>query len=329
MSDEESSFRTRLKEIYDQAIAPRRHNIIKGLALFLIVGTLFMAFTDTVDIISRAGGGGGGGGGGFGGGGSGGDLTFEEGVVVCVGTFIFVGIVVLWAAIDQKRMEARRKLKQSQIEQALEVLGQKDPAWRREKLHQFATNLFLMFQQAWSNKDRETLQMLMTVKLYNEWKVMLDKMDRHRQRNVMEEVEVIDLEIVDLADYTDDEMDTFTARIKASAVDYTVDERGRIVTPEWKDNQTANTTKSSESFTEYWTFIRVTDTWILKSVDQSYSERRFIKRPPVLKDQKYDLEADDAKEAKDDPVRDADKPSNEGSREHDTIDSSGDGEPDE
>ena len=96
------------------------------------------------------------------------------------------------------------------------------------------------------------LRGMLTPAIFSEWNIMLNAMDYHHQRNVVEKVNVKQIELVDVRDYTNDERDQFTAKITASFVDYTIDEQtGRWAYPRWKQCVDPNQFRSRSTFTEF------------------------------------------------------------------------------
>ena len=83
---------------------------------------------------------------------------------------------------------------------------------------------------------------------------------QHRQ-NVLEEINLIETDIVDVEDFSDNRKDQFWVYVKGSMSDYTIDDRtGSIVSGDKK-----------AEFTELWKFLRIGDTWVLDEIDQKVS----------------------------------------------------------
>lgn len=157
-----------------------------------------------------------------------------------------------------------------------------------EKLMEFTKDTFLQLQDAWSNKDREIMQGMLTPSIWTDWKKMMDAMDKFHQRNLIKDVLIHEILLVDIRDYTDDEEDRFTAKITASAVDYSIDEvSGKWASPRWKNNVDPNITMQRSTFTEFWTFQWKGKGCKLIQIDQDGFGSRYSGVANVLKDEKY------------------------------------------
>ena len=89
-------------------------------------------------------------------------------------------------------------------------------------------------------------------------------------------------------DHTDDEEDRFTARITASAVDYTIDEgTGKWAFPRWKPEVDPNRSMQRSTFTEFWTFQWKGKGCKLIRIDQKGAGSRYSGMKNVLQDEKY------------------------------------------
>lgn len=200
-----------------------------------------------------------------------------------------------------KELDRKRWHKIAQVDEALERLVERDPIWDKMALAQFVEHLFLRFQEAWTENDREFLALLMNTELYERWEELLDRMEREDQRNRIEEARIVELQFIDLYDHTDDSLDSFTAKIVARVVDYTVNQKGSIVKPQWRTDQEANYEKKSTIVVEHWSFIRRGITWILKDV--TYSDKQFLGMDVVMSDTKY--KTGKMREEKDDQDKEA------------------------
>jgi len=180
-----------------------------------------------------------------------------------------------------------RRKKVEQVNRALLKIERYDPHWNQEYLMEFVEWAFIVIQDAWSRKDRKKLRELLMDGVYRKWKPMLDRMDRYGQRNIMKHLRVRKIQIIDVKDYTDDQQDRFTVRIRATAVDYTIDRNGKWTVPKWKPGLDPNRLKLTKTLVELWTFQRDGEEWKLGKVDQTGSELNYTKPDPVLKDRKY------------------------------------------
>ena len=84
------------------------------------------------------------------------------------------------------------------------------------------------------------------------------------------------------------EEDRFTAKITASAVDYSIDEvSGKWASPRWKNNVDPNITMQRSTFTEFWTFQWKGKGCKLMEIWGKAVEQAIVEDPIVLKDWRY------------------------------------------
>ncbi|MCK4613629.1 MAG: TIM44-like domain-containing protein [Thermoplasmata archaeon] len=184
-------------------------------------------------------------------------------------------------------MNYKLKRKLDQVDKALQIIGKNDPIWRKNYLLIIARHAFRKIQRAWSEKDRGALRALLTKDLCIKWEALLDKMDEVGQRNIVDRITIEEVLMIDVKDFTNDDLDRFTARIKASAVRYTVDTKNEWEEPKWDDDADPNPGMESKEFIEFWTFQRHGDSWRLTNVEKEWKEGDYTDTGPVLKDEKY------------------------------------------
>jgi predicted lipid-binding transport protein (Tim44 family) len=105
--------------------------------------------------------------------------------------------------------------------------------------------IFLALQQAWTEGRWERARAYQTDHLYQSHRYWMDRYRRFGMRNLLEQVEVLEVQLVKLT--ADAFYEAATVRIKARMVDYTVDRDGTVV---------GGHKTRPRTFTEYWTFIR-------------------------------------------------------------------------
>ena len=105
--------------------------------------------------------------------------------------------------------------------------------------------IFLQLQQAWTEGRWENARAFQTDHLYQSHRYWMDRYRQFGLRNVLEQVEVLEVTLVKLT--ADAFYEAATLRIKARMIDYTVDKSGAVV---------GGHKTRKRTFTEYWTFIR-------------------------------------------------------------------------
>ena len=216
-------------------------------------------------LYGRAGGGGGSGGGGGGGGyrhssgSSGGDGTFE--LVLIIAMVIF-GILCAIMAIYR---QIRKVAKINSINKLLKTISLKELGWNPLKIEKYVRKNFLDIQRAWGDNDLVRLNETIHPDLYPSWSDQINEFKSNGQRNAMDKIRVRGIKFIDIKNFKDDEKDEFTVEIKAHARDRTIDSSGKTI-------------KSiTSNFSEFWTFEREGEEWLLREVHQRSSMKEFLK----------------------------------------------------
>ena len=115
----------------------------------------------------------------------------------------------------------------------------------------------------------------------------MNKLDDVGQVNVIEDLNVKEILLVDVQDFTNDEFDRFSARVRYSAVNFTKNFRDKWEEPKWGEDVDPNPEMESKEYTEFWTFVRSGDTWKLNRIEKEWKEWNYINSDPVLEDEKY------------------------------------------
>lgn len=150
------------------------------------------------------------------------------------------------------------KVKQSKlVKSALSGAASKDAAWDEATLTEFATKTFMRYQQDWSKLDSEAMKAYMTPQYHEHAALLLRILQESGRRNLVEDVQVVNADIVSLSDAPNNNEDTFTIGFEARAHDKLVRALDDHVL--FTDNN---------AFVEYWTFNRSGNTWLLNSISQ-------------------------------------------------------------
>jgi hypothetical protein len=154
------------------------------------------------------------------------------------------------------------KIKQSPlVKKALAGAAAKDAAWDEDKLLTYAKNTFIQYQKDWSVFNTDNMKAYLTDRyLMHAWLLMtiLHQMGR---RNAVSNVSIAEAQIVTLHDSDMNDQDQFTVGFTASAHDELIETATDKVL--FTDNNT---------FTEYWTFKRNGNNWLLDTIGQSTAD---------------------------------------------------------
>lgn len=204
----------------------------------------------TVTAFARAGSGGGGGGGGFGGGGhyygrdgGGGGAWFG---IASLAASILSGVYYYFI-----RFANRKKAKEI-------MASSKDEHWRNEYLCEHTRKMFFAIQDAWMQRSLEAIADKVTYNFYLKHNPILEAMIANNEQNIVENIDIKSIEIIGCHDYLDDDLDVFTAEIKGTLLDYTIDVPSGEVTE--------NSWKREESFCDLFIFARSEGEWVLRDI---------------------------------------------------------------
>ena len=115
---------------------------------------------------------------------------------------------------------------------------------------------FLATYAAWSKGDWRKARHLVSDRLYESNGFWMDEYSRLGWRNILENIDIQKIEIarIDLDKF----YDSLTVRVFASCLDYTIDNKSKVI---------GGTVKKPRQFSEYWTFIRTAG---VKKIDNEY-----------------------------------------------------------
>jgi hypothetical protein len=188
------------------------------------------------------------GGGGGGGGGKGGWLNI-----------ILLPFLIVYSAILTYQVRA----KSAACKDLLARLEKLDPAWDLDSIRHRVDEVFFKVQQAWMERNQDLAKDYMSSALYQKHKLQTDQLIAQNRKNVLENINLIEVRIVDVEDFVDNKKDRFWAHIEGSMIDYTIDDT--------TDRVLSGDRSKAESFTELWKFVRAANTWVLDEIDQKVS----------------------------------------------------------
>lgn len=197
----------------------------------------------------------GGGHGGFGGGGHG-DVHSTIWGFIIFGGFVLFGLfatttatLLLWKSNISKKI--------------LSKIISTDSFWDFEGMQLNARRTFYNIQDAWENRDIDSVKNNITPELHDKYKVMLSEMTSRNEKNIISQIDITETKIIGSQDYKDDSKDRYVAYIKGTILDYTInDKTGEII---------KNPSKEIEEFSDTYHFIREGKRWILEHIDNNVS----------------------------------------------------------
>jgi predicted lipid-binding transport protein (Tim44 family) len=152
--------------------------------------------------------------------------------------------------------------KSEACKELLAKLQKLDPVWDLDAIRRRVSEVFFKVQEAWMERDQNLAKDCMSKAIFDKHKMQTDELIAQHRRNVLEDINLIETEIVDVEDFADNKRDRFWVYLNGSMRDFMADDRTRDIVS-GKD--------TPEKFTELWKFIRAGDTWVLDEIDQTVS----------------------------------------------------------
>jgi len=181
--------------------------------------------------------------------------------VIWRGFGLFVGMAAL-AGMAGGLYNLLSKLKQSkQTQEELAAASADDAAWSEERLVEHAKRVFMQYQKDWSNLNATGMQSYLTPRYYAHASLLVYVLRSMGRRDNIQNVKIREAVITGVNNDADDSRDAFTIGFTAQAED-----------------QLVNTTTDQEiftdrnAFTEYWTFRRSGNTWLLDGISQATAD---------------------------------------------------------
>jgi predicted lipid-binding transport protein (Tim44 family) len=135
-----------------------------------------------------------------------------------------------------------------------------DRSFTPEQFTKTAQDLFFKIQGAWNKQDMATLRGLCGGELMKSWEDEIARLKARGQKNRMDNIALRQSEITEA--WTENGEDFITVRLFANLLDYTVDDKGAVV---------SGSDANSVEFEEFWTFNRPVgpNAWKLTAVQQA------------------------------------------------------------
>ncbi len=207
-------------------------------ALLTLVIFLWLAIVENA--WARAGGGGGGG---------------RGGILSLIALPFFIIYSAILTHQVRKKSKACREL--------LARLEKLDPAWDADAIGHRVNEVFFKVQQAWMARDQTLAKDCMSDAIFQKHKLQTDHLIEEHRKNVLENINLTQVNIVDVEDFVDNRKDRFWAELEGSMIDYTIDDTN--------DRLVSGNSIKAESFTELWKFVRAGNRWVLDEIDQKVS----------------------------------------------------------
>ena len=135
-----------------------------------------------------------------------------------------------------------------------------DRSFTPEQFTKTSQDLFFKIQGAWNKQDVATLRGLCGGELMKSWDEEIAQLKARGQKNRLDNIALRQSEITEV--WTESGEDFITVRLHANLLDYTVDEKGAVV---------SGSDANAVEFEEFWTFSRPVgpNAWKLTAVQQA------------------------------------------------------------
>ncbi|MBF0519603.1 MAG: Tim44 domain-containing protein, partial [Nitrospirae bacterium] len=155
--------------------------------------------------------------------------------------------------------EPRNQIEAMDSVTGLRDIKQFDPRFDEYQFIEAVSNFFFKLQDAWSKRNLEPVKIMMMPEIYVTFNSDVQKMKADGEINKIENISLKQVVITEA--WQEKGKDFVTVEISANLIDYTTDESGKLI-----DGDNVNPTR----FTEYWTFVRDTNTndWKFTAIQQ-------------------------------------------------------------
>jgi hypothetical protein len=140
----------------------------------------------------------------------------------------------------------------------VKLAGEADPAWQKEVLLARVQVVFDQYQKDWSEFNFLGIKTYTTEQFFYHNQLMLMALHNMGRQNIVSNPKLLESEIIDAQDSTNNEQDYFVAHITAGVQDQLIDLK----------NNNAVIFQDNNQFEEFWRFERVGRAWILAGIKQ-------------------------------------------------------------
>lgn len=219
-------------------------------------------YDDCSAILLRAGGGGSSGGGSSGGGssgsgsshysGTGRQSTLFESIIhfIMMPFVLFSSSILFYYKLTKRSRKSKKLMKQ---------MMQSDNAWKFKDISAIVNKSYIAIQTAWTNMDMTPAKQYMSDELYESFQTKLNWMSCRNEKNILENIQLIQALPVAVHDDCDDSRDYIWFYIKGKMVDYIIDTNTQLK---------VSGSTAPASFVEYWQFTREENNWVLNKILQ-------------------------------------------------------------
>jgi len=164
------------------------------------------------------------------------------------------------------------KQKATKVHRLLNFLYESDKIWNEQQMKDLARTTFILVNSAMERGSLSSLSDRLSPEMFSSLQETLKGYSSQGQRLQKLNLAVRNVEIVLVKNYSDRAKDEFTAWISGQAQSVVVDA---------KSEEKISGDDYVRDFEEYWTFMRVGDFWLLKSIDTGFSSQNYVSEENV------------------------------------------------
>lgn len=169
-------------------------------------------------------------------------------------------LIAIIYIIVQSWLIKRKKAKAATV---LQKLSNSNDTWDEDRIKGRIEEVFFKVRIAWMERNQDIAQEYMSEKIYEKHKMQTDLMLKQNKKNILENINLTEIDILQVADYVGDEKDKIWVRIQGSMIDYIINEKsGEILSGD---------KNTPEEFEELWKFVKSPNGWISDEIDQEVS----------------------------------------------------------
>ena len=143
---------------------------------------------------------------------------------------------------------------------AMKKFAKEDGAWDYDKICSDIDEAFYKVQNAWTERNQDLAKEYMSERIYKIHKSKTEWMKLRGEKNVLYNINLISIKPISAVDSDDNSRDAILVNIKASMVDYMLNE--------YTNEVTEGDPSRRSTFEEFWRFIRSDKRWILDEIKQ-------------------------------------------------------------
>lgn len=186
---------------------------------------------------------------------------------VCLGLF---GLAFSLIGLENLNFYRLLKQKSGEAKAMLDQIKRADPSWDPEHIRDRVRKTYFSVQRAWMARNQDLAKEFISEKLYRMHKMMTDAMIARHEKNILDEIELIDSKAVSVEDHAGCDRDILWIYITGAMIDYKINEDTGY--------KISGDMTKKETFNELWKFIKNAEgEWVLDEIKNKANSSEFGK----------------------------------------------------